>query len=107
MWTLRWRVATWSLRAVSPWMSWALVTAAPWTKPLFIFFQDIKGNNYARFDRDSMRRALREHRLAHCRVPIRQGTLLVFSNCQVAHRVLRMANSKPQEARHGHGIAMA
>ena len=54
-----------------------------------------------------MRRALQEHRLAHCRVPIRQGTLLVFSNCQVAHRVLRMANSKPQEAWpwHSHGIA--
>ena len=41
---------------------------------LYIYIFDktsLAGNNYARFDRDSMRRAMREHRLAHCRVPIR------------------------------------
>ena len=57
--------------------------------------------NYRDFHRDSMRAALREgpeSKVAHCRVPIREGTLLVFSNCQLVHRVLKMVNRGSSEA---------
>ncbi|CAK9043076.1 Uncharacterized protein SCF082_LOCUS24687, partial [Durusdinium trenchii] len=57
-------------------------------------------NNFAEFTRDSLRHALRSEprKVANCRVPIGQGTLLVFSNYQMAHRVLRMVNESSQEA---------
>mmetsp|Transcript_9162 Transcript_9162/g.14919 ORF Transcript_9162/g.14919 Transcript_9162/m.14919 type:complete len:636 (-) Transcript_9162:232-2139(-) len=60
-------------------------------------------NNYRFFGRESLRSALRGDardppKLANCRVPIREGTLLVFSNCQMAHRVLRMWNDSGREA---------
>ena len=49
-------------------------------------------------DKDALRRGLRPHgseppQLPNCSVPIRSGTLLVFSNYQMAHRVLRMVNT--------------
>ncbi|CAK9066210.1 Conserved oligomeric Golgi complex subunit 5 [Durusdinium trenchii] len=58
-------------------------------------------NNYGKFHAASVRAALRdgpETRVANCRVPIREGTLLVFSNCQLVHRVLKMVNSGTHEA---------
>jgi hypothetical protein len=36
--------------------------------------------------------------IANCSVPIKTGTLLVFSNYQMAHRVLRMINTSQQRA---------
>jgi hypothetical protein len=36
--------------------------------------------------------------IANCSVPIKKGTLLVFSNYQMAHRVLRMINTSQQHA---------
>ncbi|CAJ1400692.1 unnamed protein product [Effrenium voratum] len=58
-------------------------------------------NNYEQFDAGSLRQAFREgpETIVHnCRVPIGNGTLLVFSNYQMAHRVLRMVNSSKTEA---------
>lgn len=57
-------------------------------------------NNFEEFGRHSLRAALREEerRVTNCRVPICKGTLLVFSNYQMAHRVLRMVNTSAREA---------
>jgi len=56
-------------------------------------------NNFEDFGRDSLKVAFRdEKKVSNCRVPIREGTLLVFSNYQMAHRVLRMVNTGPEEA---------
>eukprot|EP00435_Cladocopium_sp_Y103_P068485 s134_g31.t1 len=57
-------------------------------------------NNFEEFGRDTLRVALREEerKVTNCRVPIRKGTLLVFSNYQMAHRVLRMVNAGEREA---------
>lgn len=65
------------------------------------------GGNFTEFHRGSLRAGLRGEKapscecvtkLANCKVPIREGTLLVFSNCQLAHRVLRMVNQGTVEA---------
>ncbi|KAL3910716.1 MAG: hypothetical protein SGARI_001986, partial [Bacillariaceae sp.] len=50
------------------------------------------------FDTHSLREALRPEFLEHplvpnCTVPIENGTMLVFSNYQMAHRVLKMVNT--------------
>eukprot|EP00438_Fugacium_kawagutii_P006326 Skav213281 [mRNA] locus=scaffold2236:26930:27431:- [translate_table: standard] len=66
-------------------------------------YGDCDDENIDRFHRESLHAALRgtssaKPKIANCRVPIREGTLLVFSNYQMAHRVLRMCNSSTHEA---------
>ena len=62
-------------------------------------------NNVHDLGSESLRQALRgggtsdkSAAVHNCRVPIGQGTLLVFSNYQTAHRVLRMKNTGETEA---------
>ncbi|CAE7631305.1 unnamed protein product [Symbiodinium sp. CCMP2592] len=57
-------------------------------------------NNFYKLTKDRLRSALRSDGscLQTCRVPISTGSLLVFSNYQVAHRVLRMVNRGSAEA---------
>ena len=80
-------------------------------------------NNASRFTRREIRRAFRgdaskDRTVQNCRVPIKQGTLvafcwkfcpppplaslsgtmLVFSNYQMVHRVLRLVSNEPAEA---------
>ncbi|OLP77655.1 hypothetical protein AK812_SmicGene42267 [Symbiodinium microadriaticum] len=57
-------------------------------------------NNFYKLTKDRLRSALRSDGscLETCRVPISTGSLLVFSNYQVAHRVLRMVNRGSAEA---------
>ncbi|CAE7211102.1 unnamed protein product [Symbiodinium sp. CCMP2592] len=62
-------------------------------------------NNVKGLGSESLRQALRgggtsdKSAAVHsCRVPIGQGTLLVFSNYQMAHRVLRLRNTGSTEA---------
>ena len=55
-------------------------------------------NNVDEFSKDTLRAAFRGGAVHNCRVPIAEGTLLVFSNYQMAHRVLRLANTGPREA---------
>lgn len=51
------------------------------------------GNNTSSFDADLVREAFQDDgKLPRCKVPISSGTLLVFSNYQMVHRVLRMVN---------------
>eukprot|EP00449_Zooxanthella_nutricula_P014079 CAMPEP_0198499934 /NCGR_PEP_ID=MMETSP1462-20131121/7907_1 /TAXON_ID=1333877 /ORGANISM="Brandtodinium nutriculum, Strain RCC3387" /LENGTH=635 /DNA_ID=CAMNT_0044228937 /DNA_START=113 /DNA_END=2017 /DNA_ORIENTATION=+ len=56
-------------------------------------------NNWAQFKDTSLREALRatdadgSTATPPCRVPVSTGTLLVFSNYQMIHRVLRMVNT--------------
>jgi len=50
-------------------------------------------NNFRKLRTEAIRNASEERRgLNFCRVPIEEGTLLVFSNYQFVHRVLRMIN---------------
>eukprot|EP00435_Cladocopium_sp_Y103_P049218 s1191_g14.t1 len=58
------------------------------------------GDNCCEFHPLRLKEALagEKQRLPHCRVPIEQGTLLVFSNHQMVHRVLRMINNGKSEA---------
>mmetsp|Transcript_93669 Transcript_93669/g.265239 ORF Transcript_93669/g.265239 Transcript_93669/m.265239 type:complete len:373 (+) Transcript_93669:274-1392(+) len=50
-------------------------------------------NNAARLSKGTLRTALEEGSgLTFCRVPVGEGSLLVFSNYQFVHRVLRMVN---------------
>lgn len=59
-------------------------------------------NNYLNLNAESLRTALRSQKdgtgaaVQNCRVPVTQGTLLVFSNYQMAHRVLRMVNKNTE-----------
>ncbi|CAE7695808.1 unnamed protein product, partial [Symbiodinium pilosum] len=58
-------------------------------------------NNYYKLTKEGLRAALRTDEtksVENCRVPISTGRLLVFSNYQVAHRVLRMVNRGAAEA---------
>ncbi|CAE7657303.1 PIP5K1, partial [Symbiodinium pilosum] len=60
-------------------------------------------NNASRFTRREIRRAFRgdaskDRTVQNCRVPIKQGTMLVFSNYQMVHRVLRLVSNEPAEA---------
>jgi len=61
-------------------------------------------NNIRDLSSESLRQALRggtkmnSEAVQNCRVPIGEGTLLVFSNHQMAHRVLRLKNTGSTEA---------
>ena len=57
-------------------------------------------NNFQDLSKQTLLTALRGDGPAvhNCRVPIGEGTLLVFSNYQMAHRVLRLVNSSTSEA---------
>lgn len=58
------------------------------------------GDNARDFTRHSLKKAMagEEPSVPHCKVPIQQGSLLVFSNHQMVHRVLRMINTGGAEA---------
>mmetsp|Transcript_8854 Transcript_8854/g.21143 ORF Transcript_8854/g.21143 Transcript_8854/m.21143 type:complete len:636 (+) Transcript_8854:45-1952(+) len=60
-------------------------------------------NNFSSFTGKSLRTAFRgtsktEPIVQNCRTPVTAGTLLVFSNYQMVHRVLRMVNATSAEA---------
>lgn len=59
---------------------------------------DCSNNNHM-LNAATLRKALRENDdtiVTNCRVPISEGTLLVFSNYQMIHRVLRMVNTSSE-----------
>jgi len=58
-------------------------------------------NNFGKLSKDALRTAFRdkdatlgEPKVQSCRVPVKEKTLLVFSNYQMIHRVLRMVNTR-------------
>ena len=60
-------------------------------------------NNLNDFGNNSLNESLRGEdqnagRIPACKVPVEEGTLLVFSNHQMVHRVLTMANRATREA---------
>lgn len=69
-------------------------------EPFDILAMADAGDNSFEFDHRRLKEALsgEKQRLPHCRVPIQAGTLLVFSNHQMVHRVLRMINNGKSEA---------
>ena len=72
-------------------------------RPIDVIGSDYCDENYRNFDQRSLRRALRATDqegpgIPNCSVPIDNGTLLVFSNYQMAHRVLRMVNTSTEHS---------
>ncbi|CAK9111759.1 unnamed protein product [Durusdinium trenchii] len=66
-------------------------------EPLDVLAIADAGHNASSFDKASLKKALVDNKI-RCRVPICEGTLLVFSNHQLVHRVLRMINKSGSEA---------
>lgn len=64
-------------------------------RPLEIVSSGDCSNTIEEFGRDPLKKSLRneDKPIANCIVPTKTGTLLVFSNYQMAHRVLRMVNN--------------
>jgi len=64
-------------------------------------YGDTCNNNLDQYNRSTLRAALRPVDgdcpiIPNCTVPVKTGTMIVFSNYQMAHRVLRMINTSTQ-----------
>eukprot|EP00927_Polykrikos_kofoidii_P013925 TRINITY_DN16072_c0_g1_i1.p1 TRINITY_DN16072_c0_g1~~TRINITY_DN16072_c0_g1_i1.p1 ORF type:complete len:682 (-),score=59.04 TRINITY_DN16072_c0_g1_i1:86-2131(-) len=71
-------------------------------EPMDMLGRGDNSNNFRDFSGGALRKALigddsGSKYLQACRAPIRKGTLLVFSNYQMIHRVLRMVNTSTEK----------
>lgn len=66
-------------------------------EPMDLLSMADAGDTARHFTRQRLREAVASE-LPRCKVAIKEGLLLVFSNYQLVHRVLRMLNGAPREA---------